>query len=200
MRLLFVMITTALLGLGTGYFLWGSRVARLTEALSTMTLESETMRARLAAPRTDDPASASATRTADELRVINEAIAAFRQELSEQKTLLQNAAPAAAAAVPLDAQACTAQLRVTRTDLDRCNADKQDLELRCGGQGAAQAPTYAPPAYAPPTYTAPAAPQYEAPATAPAPSAPPAYEPPAKPQAAPPPLPGDYAPGSERRF
>lgn len=152
-RLLFTMVTFVLLGLGSGYFLWGSRVARLTESLSGLTLELDTMRARLASPRPDE----GGTKASDELRVINESIAAFRQELATQKTLIETQA---AAAVPADAASANAELRSVRTELAACIADKQDLELRCPGGGApSAAPSYAPPAPAyRPTPAAPTAP------------------------------------------
>lgn len=158
-RLLFVMMTTVLLGLGTGYFLWGSRVARLTEALSTMTLELDTMRERLASPRaTEQEGTVSA---ADELRVINESMAAFRQELATQKALIESQA---AAATPPDAAAAQAELRKVRDELAGCIADKQDLEMRgAGAAPGAAAPSYAP---APPRPAAPSAPAAPAPPSA----------------------------------
>lgn len=172
-RLLFVMVTTVLLGIGSGYFLWGSRVARLTESLSGLTLELDTMRARLAAPAAAQPEEGG-TRAADELRVINESIAAFRQELADQKALIERTATAA---VPPDAAAINAQLRTTRTELAACIADKQDLEVRCSGARAPAAPTYAPatpPAgYAPP----PPPPAYAPPPVPPRPQAPAAVPP-----------------------
>ncbi|MFN2378378.1 MAG: hypothetical protein ABR538_17750 [Candidatus Binatia bacterium] len=161
-RLLFVMVTTVLLGIGSGYFLWGSRVARLTESLSGLTLELDTMRARLAAPASAQPEEGG-TRAADELRVINESIAAFRQELADQKALIESTANAA---TPPDTAAVNAQLRTTRTELAACIADNQDLEVRCSGAQVQAAPTYAPPppppAYAPP----PVPPRPKAPAAA----------------------------------
>ncbi len=138
--MLFVMVTTVLLGVGSGYFLWGSRVAQLTQTLSGLTLELDTMRARLAAPRGGE-SNEGATKAADELRVINESIAAFRQELAEQKALLEKTA-ASAAAAPADAGEASTDLRTARTELAACVADKQDLEARCAA--AAAAPTPAP--------------------------------------------------------
>ncbi len=149
-RLLFVMVTTVLIGLGTGYFLWGSRVARLTETLSGLTLELDTMRERLASPRADEQEGAG--RAADELRVINESIAAFRQELAAQKMLIESQA---AAGTPPDAAAAQSELRQVRDELAACLADKQDLQMRFGGAApgaAAPAPSYAP---APPRAVAP---------------------------------------------
>jgi hypothetical protein len=168
-RLLFVMVTTVLVGLGSGYFLWGSRVARLTESLSGLTLELDTMRARLAAPRAEG-AEEGGVKAADELRVINESMAAFRVELAEQKALLEKAAVAAA---PADSTTANAQLPIVRRQLEECMADKADLEQRLAGgaQRGYAAPTYQAPAQAPaypaPTYRQPppaeAIPDYEAP-------------------------------------
>lgn len=148
------MVTTVLLGLGTGYFLWGSRVARLTETLSTLTLELDTMRERLGSPRATEQEGAISA--ADELRVINESMAAFRQELAAQKALIESQV---AAATPPDAAAAQTELRKVRDELAGCIADKQDLQMRLGGT----APSPAAPSYAP----APPRP------VAPAPSAPP---------------------------
>ncbi|MFN2425978.1 MAG: hypothetical protein ABR587_05985 [Candidatus Binatia bacterium] len=161
-RLLFVMITTVLLGIGSGYFLWGSRVARLTESLSGLTLELDTMREKLASPRAES--AEGGIRSADELRVINESIAAFRQELANQKALIESQA---AAAVPADAASANAELRTVRNELAGCIADKQDLERRCPAGGA---PPSAVPGYRPeptPTYRPPVAPTPPAPARPP---------------------------------
>ena len=160
-RLLFVMVTTVLIGLGSGYFLWGSRVARLTESLSGLTLELDTMREKLASPRAAESAEGG-TRAADELRVINESIAALRQELAGQKALIESSA---AAAVPHDVASANAELRNVRNELAACIADKQDIELRCPGATApSAAPTYQPPApaYRPPVQ-APSAPPARSP-------------------------------------
>jgi hypothetical protein len=150
------MVTTVVVGLGSGYFLWGTRVARLTEALSGLTLELDTMRARLAAPR-GDQSEEGAAKAAAELRVINESMAAFRQELAEQKSLIEKSS---AAAVPPETAAVAAELRTVRNELAACIADKQDLELRCKGAPAAPgaAPAYPPPAprYRPPAAAPPA--------------------------------------------
>ena len=145
-RLLFVMVTTVLVGLGSGYFLWGSRVARLTESLSGLTLELDTMRARLAAPQQAQP-DQGGSKAADELRVINESIAAMRQELAEQRALAEKAA---ASTAPADATTANAQLPIVRRQLDECLADKADLEQRIAGARAeapAAQPGYAAPAY-----------------------------------------------------
>jgi len=163
------MITTVLIGLGTGYFLWGSRVARLTEALNTITLEYDALREKLASPAAAE-GQEGPVKVADELHVINESIAAFRQELATQKALIE---AQAAAAVPVDVATANAELRNVRAELAGCIADKQDLALRCPGGAVAPsaAPAYAAPAFQAPTYrppTAPAAPA--APAAPPTPS------------------------------
>src|SRR5512140_2526200 len=150
------MMFTVLVGLGSGYFLWGTRVARLTEALSSSTLEIDTMRARLAAPRGSENPEGTTVKSTDELRVISESIAAFRQELAEQKALIEKSAAAASAAP--DAGASTAELRTARNDLAVCIADKKDLELRLRGTPSpTAAPAYQPPA--PPLYRPPGAAQ-----------------------------------------
>jgi hypothetical protein len=163
------MITTVLIGLGSGYFLWGTRVARLTEALNGLTLEIDTMRARLANPQ-PSAGNDTATRTNDELRVINEGVAAVRQELAEQKPLLEKVASVEAST----GAASSAELSTVKSDLAACIADKLDLQSRCtGGGGAAtggagtdaverdptwrQQPT-APPAYRPAPLPTPPAP------------------------------------------
>ena len=171
-RYLFVMVFTVVFGLGSGYFLWGTRVARLTEALNGMTLEIDTMRARLAAPRaadSDDPAMAG--QAADQLRVINESLAAVREDLAEQKALMERTATAA---VPAEAAAAVNELRRVRDELAVCIADKQDLELNHAGPGAAAAPVAAP-NYAPPT------PRYAPPGAAAMPPPTPRYAPPSAP-------------------
>ena len=138
-RLLFTMVTFVLLGLGSGYFLWGSRVARLTESLSGLTLELDTMRERLTTPRAAQNEEGG-IKSADELRVINESIAAFRQELASQKALIESSA---AAAVSPDAASANAESRNLRNELAACIADKRDLELR--SPAANTAPGYQPP-------------------------------------------------------
>jgi len=143
-RLLFVMITTVLIGLGTGYFLWGTRVARLTEALSGQTLEMDTLRARLAAPAAAAAPQEGAKPT-EELHVINEGIAALRAEIADQKTLLEKSANGAAAADAPTAPSVT-EVKL-RADLEACNADRLDLQARCSGS--VPAPS-APPAALPP--------------------------------------------------
>lgn len=47
LRLVFSLVGIILIGLGSGYFMWGSRVAHLTDALNTMVLQQETLRSRL---------------------------------------------------------------------------------------------------------------------------------------------------------
>jgi len=143
-RMLFVMVTTVLIGLGSGYFLWGTRVARMTESLSGLTLELDTMRARAAAPK-EEVATEGSVKAADELRVINESLAALRVEVGEQKALIQSTATAAS---PTDAAATAAELRTVRNDLAACIADKQDLEVRCAA-AAAPAPSPVPQPYQP---------------------------------------------------
>lgn len=175
-RLFFVMVTTVLVGLGSGYVLWGSRVARLTESLSALTLEQDTLRARLAAPQQAAPEE-GAVKASDELRVINESIASFRQELADQKILLEKTA---SVAVPADAAQVSAELRTVRNELAACIADKQDLELRSRGGAAAApaAPAYQPQAYQQPAYQQPTyqQPTYQQPRAA-APQARPAQQP-----------------------
>ena len=139
LRLLFTMILTTLLGLGLGYFLWGSRVVRLTESLSHMTLEYDALRSELATrpPRTDG--SGGAPSASDEIRVINEGVAALRQEQAAQRVILdQLSATAGGGGGAPAAAACEANAQNLRTELDRCNADKQDLQSRV--TGAARAP------------------------------------------------------------
>jgi hypothetical protein len=151
LRLLLVTITMTLFGLGSGYFLWGARVARLTETVNGLTLEIDTMRERLAKPQ-DLPGG----RASDELRVINESVAAFRQELAEQKILIQQNT---AAATPADIAEAQADLRKLRDELATCIADKNDFEMRCGGNKpvipgyAPSAPSYVPVPVAPPSPT-----------------------------------------------
>lgn len=137
-RIFFVMVTTMLVGLGSGYFLWGSRVARLTESLSGLTLELDTMRARLAAPAQPQNQDGGGLKTADELRVIHDSITAMRQELAEQKPLLEKAG---AVEAPSETAAANAQLLVVRQQLTECMADKADLDQRMRG---AAAPAYQP--------------------------------------------------------
>jgi hypothetical protein len=142
LRLLLVTITMTLFGLGSGYFLWGARVARLTETINGLTLEIDTMRERLVKPQ-DLPGG----RAADELRVINESMAAFRQELAEQKILIQQNT---AAATPANIAEVQSDLRKVRDELATCIADKNDFEMRCGGNKPV-IPGYAPsaPSYVP---------------------------------------------------
>lgn len=128
-----------LLGLGSGYFLWGARVARLTESINGLTLEVDTMRERLAKPQQQD--QPNGWRAADELRVINEAIAAFRQELSDQKAMIERNGQV----IPADTATVNAELRTVREELAGCIADKRDLEMRAGANPAPSAP----PAFAP---------------------------------------------------
>lgn len=173
-RTLFVMVTAMVVGLGSGYALWGTRVARLTEALSGITLEIDTMRARLAAPRAQDgePGPDNGAMAADQLRVINESLAAVRQDLADQKALIERSASTATAVAP-GAASASADLRALRDELAGCLADKRDLEAM---RGVATPPPNAagtPPAYrptAPPTYQPPA-PRYDPPPAA-APTAP----------------------------
>jgi hypothetical protein len=133
-----------LLGIGSGYFLWGSRVARLTESINALTLELDTMRERLARPQADE--MPGGVRAADELRVINESIAAVRTELSEQKAMIERNA---LAATPVDAAEAQAHLRKLREELAVCIADKQDFEIRCGGNKPPAPPAYVTPPEAP---------------------------------------------------
>ncbi len=146
LRLLFVTITMTLFGLGSGYFLWGARVARLTESMNGLTLEIDTMRERLAKPRAEEQPGAG--RAADELRVINESIAAFRQELSDQKAMIERNG----AVIPADTASVNAELRTVRDELAVCIADKRDLEMRTGARPATAPPAFPAPAPAfPPT-------------------------------------------------
>jgi hypothetical protein len=125
LRLLFVTVTMVLLGLGTGYFLWGQRVARLTESINGLTLEVDTMRERLARPQEQQ----GGPRAADELRVINESIAAVRADLAEQKAMIERNTPTPA----FDVAEAQSELTKLRNELATCIADKNDFEMRCGG-------------------------------------------------------------------
>ena len=158
-RILFTMVFTVLVGLGGGYVLWGSRVARLTESLSGLTLELDTMRARLAAPAPAAEAETPGTSTAGELRVINETLAAVRQDLADQKLMLEKAAADTATVGP-NVAACEANLRGVRNELALCEADRKDLQTRPGAVPPPPAAYAPPPAYEPPPrpYSPPAAP------------------------------------------
>jgi hypothetical protein len=164
LRLLFVTVTMVLLGLGTGYFLWGQRVARLTESLNGLTLEVDTMRERLARPQEPQ----GGPRAADELRVINESIAAVRAELAEQKAMIERnvAAPA------VDVAEAQAELTKLRNELATCIADKNDFEMRCGGIKPPAPPRFDDPMAAPRRPTSPP------PLSAPVNPAPPTSRPP----------------------
>jgi hypothetical protein len=48
MRRTFTLLFCILAGLGIGYLLWGARVAKLTESLNSMVLETDNLRSRLA--------------------------------------------------------------------------------------------------------------------------------------------------------
>lgn len=167
-RLLFVMVTTVLVGLGTGYFLWGNRAARLTEAVNTLTLEMDTMRERLKASTPQVPAGldggdgVASAASSDQLRVISESIASLREEVAAQKELLAGSASAAA---PLDPSSASVELRNVRNELAACVADKRDLEMRQAGR------VPAPPAYQPQAFTPPPAPEAARKAPAPTPPA-----------------------------
>jgi len=147
LRLIFTMVITILIGVGLGYFMWGSRVVRLTESLNQITLEYDALRSELATrpPR----ASGGGPVPSDELRVINEGVAALRQEQAAQRVLLdQLTATAANPGGAAAATACEDNARNLRTELDRCNADKQDLQARVNG--APRSPSPSEPPYSPP--------------------------------------------------
>jgi len=133
LRLLLTMVITILLGLGIGYFMWGSRVVRLTESLNQITLEYDALRSELATrpPRSDSTVPGSGS--SDEIRVINEGVAALRQEQSAQRVLLDQLTAAAGTGGGNASSACESDARNLRTELDRCNADKQDLQARASG-------------------------------------------------------------------
>lgn len=155
-RLIVTMVFTILLGIGSGYFLWGTRVARLTESLSDLTLEYDTIRTELASrpPRSGEAgADAGSGSIADSLTAIRGDLAAQKQLLDQQSATLVQLSLGGRAAGACDA--ATAQLRV---DLERCIADKKDLE-----EGIAPAPV--PPR--PPTFTVPPPARGAVPNTAP---------------------------------
>ena len=159
-RTFFAMVLSVLVGLATGYVLWGTRLGSLTEALSTLTLEQDTLRARLGG--STDGGAAPSGQAAEQLRVVNESLAAIRQELAEQKALLGKPEAAvqpdgaeakalhdqleACRAEHRDGDAAAAQLSELRIQLEGCIADKKDLEMR-----AAPAPSAVPPPAAPRT-------------------------------------------------
>ncbi len=119
------MVFTILLGLGGGYFLWGGRVARLTESLTNLTLEYDTLRTELASrpPRSTEAGCDSGS------AAITENLGAMRGDLAAQKLILEQQGAALAQLSQgrpgASCDAATAQLRV---DLERCVADKKDLE------------------------------------------------------------------------
>lgn len=134
---MFTMVFTVLFGLGSGYFLWGSRVARLTESLSGLTLEYDTMRAELASrpPRPSDAAPGAASPVTESLTAIQSELAAQKVILDQQNQALTTLVQGAQAKAGGSCEAAAKELRV---QLDRCIADMKDLQ----GGGVAPAPRY----------------------------------------------------------
>jgi len=146
-RLIFTMVFTILLGLGSGYFLWGGRVARLTESLSNLTLEYDTLRTELAS-RPPSGAEAAGNPAA---AAVNETLSAIRGDLAAQKLILdQQSATLAQLSQGRTGASCEAATLQLRVDLERCIADKKDLEA--GGAAAPPTPVPAPRA---PSFTTP---------------------------------------------
>lgn len=147
-RLIVTMVFTILLGIGSGYFLWGTRVARLTESLSALTLEYDTIRTELASrpPRTGEGgAEVGSGPISESLSAIRGDLATQKQLLDQQSATLVQISLGGRAAGSCDA--ATAQLRV---ELERCIADKRDLE-----EGGVPRAVPTPPAPRPPSFTAP---------------------------------------------
>jgi len=142
---IFLSMLLVLVAFLVGFYLGNEPVSHLTQSINGLTIELDTMREHLAAPAAAAPQE-GAVKATDELHVINEGIAALRQELAEQKTLIARTATAAPAEAGTGS---SAELLKARSDLEACNADKLDLQARCRAAAAAAeqgAPTPAPPA------------------------------------------------------
>lgn len=171
-RLLLTMTFAILLGLGTGYFMWGGRVARLTESLSNLTLEYDTLRTELASrpPRGAETAG-NAVATAGPGINIGETLGAIRTELASQKLLLEDHGTLLTKISEAHTgDTCKTELKQMRVELERCIADKKDLEAGTVRAAPRQAPVPAPvPAPAPqapsrsPSFSTPPVPREAAP-------------------------------------
>lgn len=161
-RLIITMVFTILLGLGGGYFLWGGRVARLTESLTNLTLEYDTLRTELASRPPRRTEAGGAAEPAD----LAENLTAIRSDLAAQKLALdQQGATLAQLSLAHTGAACDAATAQVRVELERCIADKKDLE-----QGIAPEPRPLPPRA--PSFTTPPPPRGAAPNTVPPPADP----------------------------
>jgi hypothetical protein len=145
---LFLSMLFVLVAFLVGFYLGNEPVSHLTQSINGLTIEFDTMREHLAAPVAAAPQE-GAVKASEELHVINEGIAAVRQDLAEQKTLLERSATAAPAEAAVGS---TAELLKARADLEACNADKLDLQARCRAAAAPEMePTPAPTAVPSPT-------------------------------------------------
>jgi hypothetical protein len=148
-RLVFTLAGVVLIGLGAGYFMWGSRVANLTESLNSMVLEQETLRARLAtaeppAPKaasTEGEAAADGTVAPSVVGDVNiaTAIGALKDEvqyqaklIDEQTRLINRMLEASERDGGPALQTCQENMQVLTGQLQRCRADVDGLRSRYG--------------------------------------------------------------------
>ncbi|MFT4572795.1 MAG: hypothetical protein ACI91F_003700 [Candidatus Binatia bacterium] len=151
-RLVFTLAGVVLIGLGAGYFMWGSRVANLTESLNSMVLEQETLRARLATAAPAGPAPAAgvaggdaggdqAMASADEgAPTLVSAVGALKDEvqyqaklIDEQTHLINRMLEASERAGGAGMQTCQENMQVLTGQLQRCRGDVDQLKSRLGG-------------------------------------------------------------------
>lgn len=128
----------------TGYYLGNEPVGHLTQSVNGLTIELDTMRDRMAAPAAAAAAAEGDGKAADELRVVNESITAMRQQLAEQKTLIEQTASNVS-----QGGGASAEVAKTRTELEACRADVLDLKARLGAAARPAAPAPSEPAAEP---------------------------------------------------
>lgn len=158
-RLVFTLIGVVLIGLGSGYLMWGSRVAFLTESLNSMVLEQETLRARLtvggpaptpgaaaAAPvegEEGEPGAAPTLAATD----LGTAVGALKDEvqyqaklIDEQTRLINRLLEASEREGGPGLQTCQQNMQVLTGQLQQCRGDVDALKSRLSAAGVGRLP------------------------------------------------------------
>lgn len=140
------------IGVGGGYFLWGSRLGNLTQALNTMILEQETLRAQLAgasgggrvavAAGGSGDAGLSITQSSD----LSTAIEALKKEvqyqakLIDQQTLVLNRISEDSGSQQVQVANCRENLQQLNARLQSCVLENGQLQQRLGSPPQAPSP------------------------------------------------------------
>lgn len=119
-------VVYVLLGLGVGFFLWGSRVSNLTAALNRMMLEDDTLRAHLA--RQQDTGGNDDTALLATLSLLSAEVSMQKDLIAKQSSILDKLTTGREKKLEASLSKCNAVESRMQKQLESCLFTKASLE------------------------------------------------------------------------